>query len=217
MECPLCEHCPSDFHLSADQREYWLCPQCRLIFVPPAFFIPAEQEVARYLEHENSLDNEGYVNMFQEKIDVIKQVCPGIQTTLDYGCGYAPVLKTLLTRTGYRAEGYDPNFFPGGDSQKKYDLVISTETFEHFKEPAKELARLVRRISDGGYLAAMTRFYPTKNETLCEETFGKWYYKRDPTHVAFYCEKTFSWIAEQFHLEIRHNNGNDFIILQKPS
>ena len=215
MECPLCDHHSSDLCLKADRREYWLCSQCCLIFVPPEFFIGSKQEKERYLEHENSLDNEGYVNMFQEKIDVVKRICPNIRTVLDYGCGYAPVLKTLLERAGYQADGYDPNFFPGGDLRNEYDLVFSTETFEHFREPGKELAHLASRITAKGYLAIMTRFYPTKNETLCRESFGRWYYKRDPTHVAFYNERTFSWIARQFDLEICHNNETDFIILKK--
>ena len=215
MKCPLCHHPSPSFHLQADLREYWLCPKCALVFVPPEFFISQEDEVNRYREHENNLDNLGYVKMFQEKINTVKKISPGVNTVLDYGCGYEPVLKTLLSREGYQADGYDSNFFPREESDKEYDLIISTETFEHFKEPRNELTRLVPRISNEGYLAVMTRFYPVKNNTLCPETFSKWYYKRDPTHVAFYCPKTFSWIADEFAMNICHNNENDFIIMQK--
>ncbi len=215
MKCPLCHHPSPSFHLQADLREYWLCPKCALVFVPPEFFISQEDEVNRYREHENNLDNVGYVKMFQEKINTVKKISPGVNTVLDYGCGYEPVLKTLLSREGYQADGYDSNFFPCEESDKEYDLIISTETFEHFKEPRNELTRLVPRISNEGYLAVMTRFYPVKNNTLCPETFSKWYYKRDPTHVAFYCPKTFSWIADEFAMNICHNNENDFIIMQK--
>ena len=215
MKCPLCHHPSPSFHLQADLREYWLCPKCALVFVPPEFFISQEDEVNRYREHENNLDNVGYVKMFQEKINTVKKISPGVNTVLDYGCGYEPVLKTLLSREGYQADGYDSNFFPREESDKEYDLIISTETFEHFKEPRNELTRLVPRISNEGYLAVMTRFYPVKNNTLCPETFSKWYYKRDPTHVAFYCPKTFSWIADEFAMNICHNNENDFIIMQK--
>ncbi|HAK38269.1 MAG TPA: hypothetical protein DCM60_08500 [Nitrospina sp.] len=215
MKCPLCHHPSPNFHLRADLREYWLCPKCALVFVPPEFFISQEDEVNRYREHENNLDNVGYVKMFQEKINTVKKISPGVNTVLDYGCGYEPVLKTLLSREGYQADGYDSNFFPSEESDKEYDLIISTETFEHFKEPRNELTRLVPRISNEGYLAVMTRFYPVKNNTLCPDTFSKWYYKRDPTHVAFYCPKTFSWIADEFAMNICHNNENDFIIMQK--
>ena len=215
MKCPLCTYYPSICQLKSDLREYWFCQKCCLVFVSPKFFILEEDEVKRYLEHENSLDNEGYVNMFKEKINTIKKVCPEICTVLDYGCGYEPVLKALLERAGYQASVYDPNFFPNEDSQKKYDLVISTETFEHFKKPQKELTQLIPKISNKGYLAVMTRFYPEKNNTFCLESFSKWYYKRDPTHVAFYGQNTFLWMAEKFKMKICHNNKTDFIILQK--
>ena len=153
--------------------------------------------------------------MFEKKIKIIKKICPEVNTVLDYGCGYEPVLQTLLKREEYRARAYDPIFFPHGDTRKEYDLIISTETFEHFKKPWKELTRLIPKISNGGYLAVMTRFYPETTNAPCLESFSKWYYKRDPTHVAFYGQKTFSWMAEKFELEICHNNKIDFIILQK--
>ena len=215
MKCPLCNYYPSIFQLKSDLREYWFCPKCRLVFVPPKFFIPEEAEVKRYLEHENSLGNEGYVKMFKEKINTIKKICLETNTVLDYGCGYEPVLKELLEREGFKTNAYDPIFFPNEDLQKEYNLIISTETFEHFKKPREELTRLIPKISNKGYLAVMTRFYPENKNTLSLESFSKWYYKRDPTHIAFYGRKTFSWMAEKFKLEICHDNEFDFIIFKK--
>lgn len=215
MKCSLCDHHSTNFLLKADLREYWSCPKCFLIFVPPQFFISEEEEVRRYLEHDNSVENEGYVKMFQQKINVLKKMCPKINTVLDYGCGYAPVLKSLLEREGYQVDGYDPNFFPQEEPHKTYDLVISTETFEHIKNPKKELARLIPKISNKGYLAIMTRFYPINNFTICLATFRKWYYKRDPTHVVFYGQKTFSWMADKYEFHLCHNNQFDFIIFKK--
>ena len=120
MSCSLC-YSPSEFLLKADRREYHLCTSCRLIFVPSRFFITPEKEIERYLEHENSLENEGYVHMFEEKIDLITDYCQDVQTVLDYGCGYEPVLKTLLERRGYRAEDMTPTFFR---NSKKARLMI---------------------------------------------------------------------------------------------
>ena len=162
----------------------------------------------RYLEHENSLENEGYVRMFQEKIDILKAY--EIKSALDYGCGYKPVLKTLLERQGIKAEGYDPNFFPDTSPGKLYDLVISTETFEHFRNPSEEISRIAENLVPGGILAIMTRFYPAENKN-----FADWYYKRDPTHIIFYCPHTFQWIAENKGFKLIFNNGYDFVVLKK--
>ena len=215
MKCPLCNCKPTVFLLKSDSREYRSCKKCYLIFVPSNFFVTRKEEVDRYLEHDNTLNNEGYVKMFNEKIETIQEVCPGINTVLDYGCGYEPVLKKLLNQKGYKADGYDLNFFPKESLRKNYDLVISTETFEHIKTPCEELSFLTSKISRKGYLAIMTRFYPLRDKILCLESFSKWYYKRDPTHIAFYTQKTFSWIADEFKMKICYNNNFDFIIFQK--
>ena len=194
-----------------------MCPQCSLIFVPQKFFIPQEEEVDRYLEHENNLESEGYVNMFQEKINVIAKNCPEVKNVLDYGCGYEPVLKTLLTRAGYETKGYDINFFPDEGLNSTYDLVISTETFEHFKDPGRELQKIKTLLSPKGYIAVMTRHYPLIDSQADLESFKNWYYQRDPTHICFYTTKTFSWIAKSNGFNFLYDDGKDFIILQAQS
>ncbi len=207
MKCPLCSF-SAHYLSSGENRKYWLCSECRAIFVPQEFHIPKNEEVKRYLEHENSLENEGYVRMFQEKIDLLQEY--EIKSALDYGCGYEPVLKTLLERQGIKTDGYDPNFFPDTRLDKLYDLVISTETFEHFRNPAEEIPRIADKVAPGGILAIMTRFYPF-------EDFANWYYKRDPTHIIFYCSQTFQWLAENMELKLVFNNNHDFVVLKKPT
>ena len=169
----------------------------------------------RYLEHENNLENEGYVNMFRSKINLIQATCPKINSILDYGCGYEPVLKTLLSREGYQVDGFDPNFFPKGKSQTRYDLIISTETFEHFREPSKEMERIVGLLDYKGHVAVMTKFYPKANGGPSLSGFEKWYYKRDPSHIAFYTQETFEWIAQTSKMEIILNNEKDFVIFRQ--
>lgn len=212
--CPLCDS-HADLFLAAENREYWFCGHCRLIFVPEPFMVSKEEEMRRYREHENSLDNEGYVSMFLQKIEVVKRVCPSAKTVLDYGCGYEPVLKTLLGQNGYRADGYDPYFFPDTELAPAYDLILSTETFEHFKAPGKEMARLTSLLASGGHLAVMTRLYPRQNGQASQEAFASWYYKRDPTHIAFYCPDTFSWIGRRYGFETVYEDDKDFIVMKK--
>ncbi len=206
MKCPLC-YFSAHYLNSGENREYWLCSECQAISVPAEFHIPKDEEVERYLEHENSLENEGYVRMFREKIDLLQEY--EIKSALDYGCGYEPVLKTLLENQGIKTDGYDPNFFSSNRLDKFYDLVISTETFEHFREPAEEIPRIADKVVPGGVLAIMTRFYPA-------EGFAGWYYKRDPTHIIFYCSQTFQWLAENIEFKLVFNNKHDFVVLKKP-
>ena len=208
MKCPLC-HSPARFLVSGDQREYHHCPNCGLIFVPPGFFVSKEDELKRYSLHQNNIESKGYVAMFQEKITLVKQVCPKVETILDYGCGRDRVLKTLLAGHGYgEVDGYDPNFFPEQELKSEYDLIISTEAFEHFKEPCHEMAKIVSLLAPSGYVAVMTQFYASAS------SFGSWYYKRDPTHIVFYCAETFAWIARNMGLQVVFDNQKDFVVLQ---
>ena len=101
MNCPLCSTAAKYF-TTGENREYQLCNLCGLIFVPPEFHISVESEITRYREHENSLDNEGYVNMFMKKITLVKKHCTPLKTALDFGCGYEPVLKTMLEKEGIK-------------------------------------------------------------------------------------------------------------------
>ena len=206
---------PSEEFAESAERPYRFCPTCRLVFVPPKFFISEADEIRRYLEHENSLDNAGYVEMFQKKIDGIKQTCAGVRSVLDFGCGYAPVLKNLLEREGCEAEGYDPHFFPDWNPEARFDLVISTETFEHLKEPGREWDKVAGVLKPDGYLAVMTQFYPVTQGPPEPKEFLAWYYHRDPTHICFYTSHTFEWIARHKGFQLALNNEKDFIILKK--
>ncbi len=216
MLCPLCDSRSNSF-LEEKDRDYFLCPRCHLIFVPPEQFIPPEEEVHRYRQHNNTLDNPGYVGMFEKKIAVVEEVAQEIHSVLDYGCGPGPVLVSLLKDRGYQAWGYDPNFFPDTPLDSKFDLIISTETFEHLKSPGIELEKILSLIRPGGYLAVMTQFYPDPYEIALKEAFAGWYYKRDPTHICFFCPVTFEWMAERYDLEIVFNNKKDFVVLKLPS
>jgi hypothetical protein len=181
-----------------------------LIFVPPAFHISREDALRRYALHQNNLENKGYVAMFQEKIAVVKRVCPNVKTVLDYGCGRDMTLMALLRKEGYETvDGYDPNFLPQQNLKSEYDLIISTEAFEHFQEPYNEMRKIAALLAPSGYAAIMTRFYAG-----AAGEFDSWYYKRDPTHIAFYRPETFAWIARHLGFKIVFNNQKDFVVLQ---
>lgn len=216
MQCPLC-YATSSFFVNCGRREYNLCFNCSLIFVLPEFFMSKEEELKRYNLHQNSLENKGYVKMFQEKIDVINKVCPQIKTVLDYGCGRDMVLKSLLVEQGYEVDGYDPNFLPNQKIKPVYDLIISTETFEHFKNPREEVERMSALLAPSGFVAIMTLFYGEEGISSDPETFSFWHYRRDPAHIAFYRSETFRWLARHLNCRVVFNNQKDFVVLESVS
>jgi len=191
-------------------RHFVQCPVCDLIFVPEKFHLLPHDEAARYRLHDNTLLNEGYVKMFLEKIKLIHKYCPGIHSVLDYGCGPEPVLAQLMKIEGFDCQVFDPYFFPefhGGS----YDLVISTEVFEHFRDVKMELHKIRSLIGQGCFLAVMTSFHDAASD------FSDWWYPGDPTHICFFSMQTFDWISKQFGFEIIYTDRKNFIILKADS
>lgn len=191
---------------------YYHCKRCDLIFVSSEALIYGEEERERYSRHNNSLENEGYVNMFKRFIEsALLPFRAQLTNALDYGSGPGPVLAHLLDELGLEVEHYDPYFSPEKVYQgKKYSLITSTEVFEHFKEPAKELELLTGLLKPGGLLAIMTHFHLGDYER-----FKKWWYIIDNTHCTFYSRKSFDFIAERQGLKVVYCNDKNIIVLKK--
>lgn len=193
---------------ASKNRDFLHCPVCDLIFVPGNFHLAPEDEAARYRLHNNTLLNEGYVRMFLEKISLIHNYCPGINSVLDYGCGHEPVLAELMRMEGFDCDAYDPYFFPALP-ESSYDLVISTEVFEHFRDIRAELYNILTLLNSGGFLAVMTSFHDSVRN------FEDWWYVSDSTHICFLSTHTFEWIAKKLRLKVVYTDRRNFIILQK--
>ncbi|MCZ6682083.1 MAG: class I SAM-dependent methyltransferase [Planctomycetota bacterium] len=205
--CPLCG-AAAGLACTRDERLFFHCPTCDLVFVPSRLHDSLSEERRRYETHENTLDNAGYVAMFERFIELVSRHCPGVETILDYGSGPGPVLVELLRRRGFRAEGYDPIFAPDTDLSRRFDAVVSTETFEHFARPRREIERIEGLIRGGGFLALMTLFHGEHHFT------ADWWYTRDSTHVAFYSHRTIRWICEAFRFDLVYLDEKNVAILR---
>ena len=166
-------------------------------------------EKQRYLEHNNDLKNKAYRAFLSKLSEPLKEKIPLGSHGLDFGCGTGPALADMLAQDGYEVSLYDPFFYPDKNVlSKQYDFVTCTETAEHFHNPRKEFDRLDGLLKPGAWLGIMTSFLTEDDE------FENWYYRRDPTHVTFYSEKTFQVIASQrnWKCEIKSKN---IVLLQK--
>ncbi len=176
-------------------------------FIPASAHVTPEQERARYELHQNRLEDTGYVRFLGPAIDCLKRHAPPPATVLDYGSGPAPVLVSLLNREGFKAIGYDPHFAPAPPPGEPFEAVISTETFEHFRRPCAELDRIVGLIRPGGLLVVMTALWTPDRD------FAAWHYVSDETHIAFYSESTFQFIAEAWGLRRVETDGRQLVAL----
>ena len=206
MDCLLCYNDSNEIH-----SDVYECTHCHLVFKNPEVFLDKEAEEARYSNHENTIEDQGYVDFLNRLLLPLKTFIRAPFQGLDYGCGPGPTLSVLLEKEGGEMENYDPIFFPDAHLLLPdfYNVVTSTEVVEHFKHPHYDWKKLIELVSEGGYLGIMTQFYSSKIDYL------NWWYKNDPTHVVFYQQETLHYIAKEHDLEIVYNDEKSVVIFKK--
>lgn len=191
QQCRLCDATARHFG-AAHGRKYYRCPQCDAVFADHASLLAPAQERERYLEHRNDPTPE-YEAFLARLAHPLSQKLRAGDEGLDFGCGPVPVMALVFKRMGFSQTSYDPFFFPDGEPlNRTYDFITCSETAEHFVQPSREFALLQSLLKPGGKLGVMTQWQPGW------ETFWQWHYPRDPTHVFFYNEKTFRFVARRF-------------------
>lgn len=168
--------------------EYLACTDCGCIALSRKCMLSKADERARYGEHRNSDDNEGYRRFLDDFVDtaVLPWIGPG-SSILDFGSGPEPVLAQLLRRKGYECDIHDPMFARTRLWKRKiYDAILLHEVAEHFRDPATSFQALASCIRPGGILAIRTRFAPDLRKAAWPAEFDSWWYRMDRTHVAFY-------------------------------
>ncbi|WP_198263403.1 class I SAM-dependent methyltransferase [sulfur-oxidizing endosymbiont of Gigantopelta aegis] len=190
--CPLCQLKTGQPYFE-DHRQYFYCPECALVFVPPTQFISAEEEKVIYELHENSAEDTGYrhflMRMARPLLERLKPASQG----LDFGSGPGPVLATLFNEAGHSVENYDLFFAHKPQLlAQQYDFITATEVVEHLHHPRQTLERLWTCLKPQGILGIMTK------RVIDQDAFSRWHYKNDITHVCFFSEDSFQWLAQHW-------------------
>lgn len=208
--CPLCGGVQrEDFHRD-QRRDYFRCLECGLVYVPSSQRLTPAEEKSEYDLHENDPHDPGYRRFLSRVFEPLTQAVAPPAWGLDFGCGPGPALPLMLEEAGYEVSLYDifyaPDasvFLPGA-----YDFITATEVFEHLFEPGQEIARLWTLLRSGGVLAVMTK------RVIDREAFANWHYKNDPTHVVFFSEQSFHWLARRLDARLQLV-GKDVALLEK--
>lgn len=188
--CPVCAE-PADHFLAVDGRDYYRCEVCGARFLDPAQRPSRNVEHAHYMHHENDPGDPRYRRFLSRLADPLMVRLAPASRGLDYGCGPGPALASMLRETGHAVALYDPVFASDPSPLAcTYDFVVCTEAVEHFHAPAREFARLRGLVRPGGWLAIMTCFQTE------DARFSVWHYRKDPTHVVFFREGTFRYLAD---------------------
>ncbi|CAA6817638.1 MAG: Putative methyltransferase associated with DUF414 [uncultured Sulfurovum sp.] len=191
---------------------YYRCASCGFVFLDDEHIIDKRDEKAQYDLHHNGFENKGYVQMFEAFIDLaIEPYISNSKTALEFGSGPGPVLSKLLKKRGLEVDIYDLYYAPLKVYEtKKYDLITSTEVFEHLQKPLEVLALLVKHTTKAGHIVLMTKFPPKE-----DKAFLAWWYRRDPTHISFFTPQSFEVMAKKLGLSVRSILNDNIVVFQK--
>jgi SAM-dependent methyltransferase len=220
QRCKICFH-PTKIILDPQlDTDYYYCTCCGFMSMDDKKVLSPELEQKRYLAHNHTLENKGYVDML--KAFVRESILPfhdDIKTALDFGSGPGLVLSMMLKEMGYEVDIYDIYFAPEPVYKNKtYDLITCTEVMEHLRNPLDTLDMLKDHVNPGGILAIMTVFHPVtfgKRKQPVEAVFKDWWYRRDRAHISFFGLETFWYIAGLLDLTILMSDGRNTISFRK--
>jgi SAM-dependent methyltransferase len=190
--CPLCKS-SSEVFFEDKTKLYFICSNCKAVFLDKKSLPDFEMEAARYKEHNNDVNDIRYQKFVSPIVNEITSCFTTESIGLDFGAGTGPVISKLLSEMNYNVKLYDPFFHNFPELLKrKYDYIACCEVIEHFHNPDKEFKLLKELLNENGKLYCMTSIY---NESI---DFKNWYYKNDPTHVFIYQQDTLSYICKTY-------------------
>ncbi len=200
--CSLCGSNHTVLHCTVKQRAYYSCTNCRLVFVPELYHLKPAQEKAIYDLHQNNPDDQGYRQFLNRLMTpLIAQLqqfhATKALTGLDFGSGPGPTLATMLQEQGYATSIYDPFYAP--DTQileNTFDFITSTEVWEHLASPGTVIKKLFSMLNPGGIIGVMTKRIP-------DTAFEHWHYIKDPTHITFFHDESFAYIASHYQCTLK--------------
>ncbi|MFP4456989.1 MAG: class I SAM-dependent methyltransferase [Clostridia bacterium] len=211
--CKICGSEVEEFFSEKHSVTYLHCNNCEFIFKAEEDLLDESGELERYLLHENSIEDERYLEFFRKFLDqaVFKQDLIG-NKVLDFGSGPEPVLAYLLEKEyDMEVDVYDLFFAPKKVYKgKEYDLITSTEVVEHLKNPLEYFLLFKKHIKEGGHLAIMTLFHDND-----KEKFLKWHYLGDMSHISFYTPKTLEVIAEKIGMTLVYVDDYRYSVFKK--
>jgi len=206
VKCEICGSETREFHDPQFNIDYYYCENCEFISRDRNKTVTSVIEKKEYDRHNNTYENEGYVNMFRNFLN--SSMVPFASTgkdAFDFGSGPEPVMAKVLTdEYGYTTDIYDLFYSPEKVYEgKTYDVIVSTEVVEHLTDVLGTFRLFKSLLKEDGVLSVMTLFHSKD-----DEKFLKWFYRRDVTHISFFTPKTLECIAEIVGLEMVFCDGH---------
>jgi len=110
MICNLCRSDAASSFDTKDNKTYWSCDICGCKYLDKSYFVDAQEEEKRYLEHNNDVSNSKYRAFLSKLSNPLKEKISLGAHGLDFGCGTGPALADMLIEEGFKVR-YTIHFF----------------------------------------------------------------------------------------------------------
>ncbi|MCL1092010.1 class I SAM-dependent methyltransferase [Shewanella profunda] len=209
--CPLCHNSQTYILLQDKKRSFYVCVTCGLTFADANSHLPPTAEKQRYGSSRAPSKQRQLSQFILPLLKQIQHQQAGHLLGLNFGRILDDASLETIEDAGHKLNQYDPFFAPDHETLKQeYDFICCYRVFEHFQNPMKEWSLLSRLLRPGGWLAISTPLL------IDLDSFAKWHYKNNLTHVSFYQRHTFEYLAKNSDFELLFA-AKDLVLMQKTS
>ena len=211
--CRICQ--TSSLLFYQDSRAFFLCPHCFLIFTND---IPEKSVEENHYKSQWETTEPGF---WKSQVDGLLPYLLAYRVPeriLDFGAGSGE-LTAELKRRGYDVTALEPmrdGYLKDQSYPHLFDVVIAIEVIEHLPDVWEELRQIEKVLAKGGLIlfsTAMTNSFIETPEAV--EYFKNWWYKDDPTHLNFFCNRTLSKMAEMGDYDIDVYEDQVFVLRKR--
>ncbi len=198
-----------------DQRTFYKCPECSLIFTLDA---PDKEAEETHYKKQWATTDPGF---WEKQVDVLLQLIDNYRKPsriLDFGSGSGEMTNEFRKR-GYDATPLEPmthGYLKDQSYPFKFDVVIAVEVIEHLLEPWKEIHEIEKVLAPDGiviFSSLLTNAFIDRPDA--SEQFKNWWYKDDPTHVSFFCNRVLAKMADMENYDIDIIGDKVFVLKLK--
>ncbi len=210
--CKICETVSVFFY--ADQRSFYKCPECSLIFTND--YPPRDKEDGHYKSQWEDTQAE----FWKSQVDVLLQMAQNYlhpQNILDFGSGSGELAQELKSR-GYTVTALEPmvnGYLKDQNYSQPFDLIIALEVVEHLHDLWGEIQEIDKVLAPGGIFLCSTAL---SNEFIdldnAPQQFADWWYKDDFTHVNFFCNTALARLGDRMNWDIDIYANKAFVVVK---
>jgi len=192
------------------------CTECRMVYATNSDEV--DMSNSKFIHHRPSrepIPSTGRrLDYHRAQVDMLLKHTESGSSFLDYGSGFCDFLRAAR-EFGFNVEGLNPNIYAAEWSMRvlgievhvvmgvdfktgrRYDLVVSDQTFEHLVNPKDDFRKIAEILSEDG-----TAYIEVPNWQTIKRLQGGIDHLKDPMHYNYFTPATLADMARRSGLRV---------------